>query len=52
MLEYMYAIATRVSDYVLYYLDTIPVEAYMCLGGMYGVCNGSESMYNGLLYPK
>ena len=27
--EYMYAIATRVSDYVLCYLGTIPVEAYV-----------------------
>ena len=29
MLEYMYAISTRVLDYVLCYLGTIPVEAYV-----------------------
>ena len=52
MFEYMYTIATRVLDYVLYYIDTIPVEANMCLCWMYCICNGSESMQNGLLYPK
>ena len=31
--EYIYTVATRVSDYVLYYIDTIPMEANMCLFG-------------------
>ena len=42
--EYRYTAAMHVTDYLLYYIDTIPRESNMCLFLMYYIYRGSATI--------